>query len=50
MEHFGKDCALGGVATLNDLGLEKFPLNKTEKIVKRELEAPVAAYLATSNK
>lgn len=50
IDHFGKDSSLGGVATLAELGLKKSPLNKTEKIVKRELEPAVAAYLAASNK
>ena len=42
---FGPDYALGGVATLKDLGLDKFPLNATGKIMKRDLEAPIARYL-----
>lgn len=42
---FGVDEALGGVATLKELGLDDFPRNATDKILKRDLEGPVADYL-----
>lgn len=45
MKVFGADSALGGVATLKELGMTGFPLNQTGKIVKRDLEKPVAEFL-----
>lgn len=36
---FGKDYALGGVATLQQLGLDTFPLNATGKVMKITLQA-----------
>lgn len=42
---FGSEYALGGIATLDDLGMVDFPINATQKIVKRELEAPVAGWV-----
>lgn len=47
---FGPDSALGGVATLKELGLSEFPLNPTGKIMKRDLEKPVADFLHVSEK
>lgn len=43
---FGKDYVLCGFATLEELGLQEFPLNATGKIVKRELEGLIATFLA----
>jgi len=45
LDLFGKDYALGGVATLEELGLTDFPLNATGKIMKLELVEPVTNYL-----
>lgn len=42
---FGPDSALGGVASLKELGLDEFPLTVTNKIMKRGLEGPVAEFL-----
>ncbi|KAH6843310.1 putative amp dependent CoA ligase [Chaetomium sp. MPI-CAGE-AT-0009] len=46
---FGKDCALGGLASLDQLGLVEFPLNPTRKIMKSEVRKAVIKYLATRN-
>lgn len=45
---FGAEYGLGGVATLPELGLSQFPVNATGKIPKRELEAPVAAWIISN--
>lgn len=45
LDLFGKDYALGGVATLQQLGLDDFPLNSTGKIMKLTLEAAVEKHL-----
>ncbi|KAL8747708.1 MAG: hypothetical protein Q9190_000449 [Brigantiaea leucoxantha] len=42
---FGRDHALGGVASLQQLGLDGFPVNPTHKIVKSEVQAAVLKYL-----
>lgn len=42
---FGKDYALAGVATLEQLGLNSFPLNATDKIMKIDLVRVVKQYL-----
>ena len=44
---FGKDYALRGLATLNQLGLVEFPLNPTRKIMKSEVQKAVINYLGT---
>ena len=41
VDAFGKDYALAGVASLDELGLEDFPLNATAKIQKFELQERV---------
>ena len=45
---FGKDYALGGLATLNQLGLVEFPFNPTRKIMKSEVRKAVIKYLGTT--
>lgn len=45
LELFGKDYALAGVASLDELGLESFPLNATGKVMKIELQKLVERYL-----
>ncbi|GIZ46365.1 hypothetical protein CKM354_000949300 [Cercospora kikuchii] len=42
---FGQDYALGGVVTLQQLGLESWPSNATGKIMKLELMPKVEEYL-----
>jgi 4-coumarate--CoA ligase len=41
----GEDYALGGLATLKQLGLLEFPLNPTHKVIKSEVHAAVLQYL-----
>lgn len=41
----GKDYALGGVASLKQLGLIEFPLNATHKIIKSRVQIALAEYL-----
>lgn len=43
---FGKDYALGGLASLKDLGLLEFPVNQTHKIVKSKVQEEVEKYLS----
>lgn len=38
---FGKDYALGGVASLKEIGMVEFPVNQTHKIIKSEVQAAV---------
>ena len=42
---FGKDYALGGLASLQQLGLVEFPLNPTHKIIKSEVQSAVVKHL-----
>lgn len=42
---FGRDYALGGLASLKQLGLVEFPLNSTHKIIKSEVQTVVAKHL-----
>ncbi|KAK5701096.1 hypothetical protein LTR17_022893 [Elasticomyces elasticus] len=42
---FGKDYQLAGAASLEQLGLDAFPLTATSKVVKFELQKVVQAYL-----
>jgi hypothetical protein len=41
----GAHYALGGAVALQQLGLDKFPVNATHKIMKLELERKVLQYL-----
>ena len=43
---FDKNHALGGLATLKQLELVKFPINPTHKIIKSEIQAVVAKHLS----
>ncbi|KAL4742012.1 hypothetical protein BDV11DRAFT_167701 [Aspergillus similis] len=43
----GKSNALSGVVYLQQLGLERFPVNGTHKIARGEMEGAVLAYLQT---
>uniref|UniRef100_A0A093W0F4 Putative 4-coumarate--CoA ligase 5 n=1 Tax=Talaromyces marneffei PM1 TaxID=1077442 RepID=A0A093W0F4_TALMA len=38
---FGKDYALGGIASLKEIGMVEFPVNQTHKIIKSEIQAAV---------
>lgn len=40
----GEENALQGVLFLQDLGLERFPVNATHKIIRSEVEAAVLQY------
>lgn len=42
---FGEDYALEGVLSLEQIGLNKFPVNATHKVVKFEVQAAVEKYL-----
>lgn len=42
---FGRDYALGGLASLKQLGLVEFPLNPTHKIIKSEIQTAVVTHL-----
>ena len=42
---FDKSYALGGLASLKQLGLIEFPVNPTHKIIKSEIQAAVAKHL-----
>lgn len=41
MRTLGKDYALGGLATLEEVGLSEFTVNATHKIVRSEVEKAV---------
>lgn len=41
IDKFGAECALGGVLTLDDLGMSTWPLNPTGKIMKITLKEAV---------
>ncbi|KUL89732.1 hypothetical protein ZTR_00416 [Talaromyces verruculosus] len=43
---FGKDYALGGLASLKELGLLEFPVNQTHKIVKSKVQEDVERHLS----
>lgn len=45
LDEFGKDHQLGGVVSLEQLGLKEFPINATGKIMKIELKEEVDRYL-----
>lgn len=40
----GRDYALGGLASLEQLGLLEFPVNQTHKIIKSEVTRVVETY------
>ncbi|KAH8589377.1 putative amp dependent CoA ligase [Bisporella sp. PMI_857] len=42
---FGNDYALGGLATLKQLGFVEFPLNSTHKIIKSQVQEAVLKHL-----
>lgn len=42
---FGDDYALGGVASLKEIGLDQFPVNATHKIVKARVQRIVMDFL-----
>ncbi|KKK23173.1 hypothetical protein ARAM_002144 [Aspergillus rambellii] len=41
---FGQKYALGGVSTLEQLGLREFPVNATHKLIKADVQSAVAKY------
>lgn len=43
---FGEDYALGGLASLKELGLLEFPVNQTHKIVKSRVQEDVERLLS----
>ncbi|KAK5683456.1 hypothetical protein LTS10_004989 [Elasticomyces elasticus] len=45
---FGRDYSLAGVASLEDLGLQDFPLNSTAKILKFELQQKLEEFRKVS--
>ena len=45
LDHLGPDYALGKVFTLEELGLQEFPINVTGKIMKIELRKAVEEVL-----
>ncbi|KAA8648079.1 hypothetical protein EYZ11_007064 [Aspergillus tanneri] len=44
-QRFGRDYARGTILSLQEIGLDQFPVNATHKLVKHELEAAVRAHL-----
>ena len=42
---FGPDYSLRAVVTLQEIGLDRFPVNATHKVVKQSLEQAVRMYL-----
>lgn len=42
---FDRSYALGGLASLKQLGLDEFPLNPTHKIIKSEVQLAVTRHL-----
>ena len=46
---FGRDYALGGLTSLKQLGLVKFPLNATHKVVKSEVQTAVVRHVEGKN-
>ena len=42
---FDRSYALGGLASLKQLGLVEFPLNATHKVIKSEIESAVMRHL-----
>ena len=49
LETFGKDYALEDVVILAQLGMERWPLNATGKIMKLELAPKIAQFLRTKS-
>lgn len=49
LDMFGRDYALGGVATFAELGMADFPLNATGKAMKLEMVEPVMSYSKLHN-
>ena len=45
---FGRNYALGGLASLMQLGLQEFPVNSTHKIIKSEVQLTVLKHLNLS--
>ena len=43
---FGKDYAIGGLASLKQLGLVEFPLNPTHKVIKSEVQVAAQKHAA----
>lgn len=41
----GRDYALGGLASLKQLGLVEFPVNLTHKVIKSEVQTAVVKHL-----
>lgn len=46
---FGGHYTLGGVLSLTDIGLDKFPVNATYKIMKTEVQRAVVHYVETGS-
>lgn len=46
---FGEQYALDGVLALKQIGLEKFPVNATHKIMKPDVQKAVQDYLETQS-
>ena len=42
----GKEYALGGLASLKELGLLEFPTNQTHKIIKSKIQEEVERYVS----
>jgi hypothetical protein len=42
---FGRNYALGGLASLKQIGLVEFPLNQTHKIIKSDVQTAVLKYV-----
>ena len=47
---FGRDSALGGLASLKQLGLAEFPVNLTHKIIKSEVQTAVVKHLERNSR
>jgi hypothetical protein len=47
---FGTDYALGGLASLKQLGFVEFPLNPTRKVIKSEIQTAVVKHLKRISK
>ena len=44
---FGKHYTLSSVLTLQDIGLEEFPVNQTYKVIKPDVQKAVIRYLCS---
>ncbi|KAI0128178.1 acetyl-CoA synthetase-like protein [Hypoxylon sp. NC0597] len=44
---FGEECQLRGVVSLKQIGLSKFPVNATHKVMKLDVQKAVLAYIAS---